>query len=409
MLYFIMQPVLKQSTIHHFMRKSSEQPENQVSTESSKSKELRMNARGVGNSKSESKSLVEQDVQGSGNFMEKEALSKKLNDPSEHSKLDIDSARKDGRKDVPQADQSVIRGSSIPFSRDPFSKALRKDIRLEEIPSTHKLSLEEKLDNNVNTFRRKSLNLKVRKRKQVVNTCPQNNEYTKKVCVKDSEDYLRENKPDLAIAAVTSSQISGIKNILISPEDNDIMKGYLMAVEVKSEALTLSDLEKFETWKESSAFDRCGVSKVTSGKYFSSIELPVSPTFSPRKTTFSSFSPLLLNDSCDGQSQTPNFNTSVSLFSTPSQQDSNTLKAPKSELTKVVKRALFPHNVAKTESYLKVSGHHVSDFSEFSDISLSEFLNTSTETSAETSAETYTIDRYLVLEVTSQTSIDNGR
>lgn len=134
-------------------------------------------------------------------------------------------------------------------------------------------------------------------------------------------------------------------------------------------------------------------------KPLSSRQLPLSPTFSPRKNTQSSFSPLELEKclaTSEEDAQTPGFSTSIPLFSTPSP---NITVSPHTERKKDAKRTLFPATDNPT-----IVANTSSDC--FSDISLSEFLlNLSSVGSSPD------INRYLVLEVTTQTSEvqENGR
>lgn len=129
--------------------------------------------------------------------------------------------------------------------------------------------------------------------------------------------------------------------------------------------------------------------------------LPLSPTFSPRKTTCSSFSPSELGKCVvtnEEQTPTAGFNASISLFSSPSP---NLLTSPHASRNKQAKRTLFPSPATRTEN----SSEYANVSCLGSDISLSEFLNLSAVVSSEASA----INRYLVLEVVSQTSADIGR
>ncbi len=145
--------------------------------------------------------------------------------------------------------------------------------------------------------------------------------------------------------------------------------------------------------------------KSVSIKELSNFELPISPTFSPRKAACSaSFSPLLSSlAGHEEKPQTPCFNTSIPLFSTPAHSDSGT---PKQAAAKATKRALF--HGSTTPNYQRMRSKHESDFSFQDDISLSEFLNCSLSDSN----RTYGISQYLVLEVGMQTCMevnDNGR
>lgn len=145
-----------------------------------------------------------------------------------------------------------------------------------------------------------------------------------------------------------------------------------------------------------------------SAKSLSRMSLPFSPTFSPRKNTCSSFSPLELGKRLaanEEQAQMPGLNTSIPLFSTPSP---NVISSPHTERKKVAKRALFSITPMESSSECAdASNSHDCFFG--NDVSLSEFLNIS---NVMDSIETPEINRYLVLEVATQASAevqDNGR
>lgn len=119
-----------------------------------------------------------------------------------------------------------------------------------------------------------------------------------------------------------------------------------------------------------------------------STALPISPTFSPRKVTLSSFSPIELRKSLGKYSQLPNSDVVIS------------------ETRKTAKRTLFSQD-STTATSQEHSGLNNCSFE--SDVSLSEFLNLSSASCNHHHSPE--VNRYLVLEVTTQTSgsQENGR
>ena len=175
---------------------------------------------------------------------------------------------------------------------------------------------------------------------------------------------------------------------LMSADDWEIMKSYsVAATEVNSAPLALEKV------------DAVTPRKALSVKDSSNSDLPISPTFSPRKVTSLAFlSPLCSSlTRHERKSLTPCFNTSIPLFSTPNHSDAAT---PKSLSAEAARRTLFHHSDTTTNGQDK----HESDISFNDDISLSEFLNSSLSGSNRACG----INQYLVLEVDGQSSIEVG-
>lgn len=288
--------------------------------------------------------------------------------------------------------QSVNVTSSTPHRHNPFSKALslKKEFNVKEklFPVSHKQE-GTKPCGSVISLKRKSLSL--RKRKHNVST--QNYDESNKVCSKTharEDSSQRESKTKSTLPRCASianyQQLSNDGMLIIYPEDEDMMKGYSMDTEITP---------LLETPKECAS---CYVSTPRSHtKPLSCFELPKTPTFSP------TFSPHMLRSSL---AETLSANKSISLFSPPSQLEQSVSWSPRSEQKKA-KRALFPYN-GLAENHIESSAGSNKEYSFGNDVNLSEFLN-SFEAMSET---TNVINRYLVLEVVTQTSTkvyDNGR
>ncbi len=237
---------------------------------------------------------------------------------------------------------------------------------------------------------RKSLSLsKNRKRKhRILNFSPQKAKRTES---KGEEDI------DSISEFASSRDIDAHRIRREISEDEEMMKGYTES----PRRIHLSDISKNNSesehnYAESSYFDP---------------KLPVSPTFSPRKHSLSSFSPFLLKDShqCSQGIESPNedLTNSIPLFSTPLQSDSRFTSPNK----KVTKRALFLHDsdsLYEKETCAddgKTTNGSVHEFSFGGDISLSQFLYNSMDVSNNKGTS---LNRYLVLEVVTQTSTEIG-
>ena len=191
------------------------------------------------------------------------------------------------------------------------------------------------------------------------------------------------------VCGIVSEELEG--NGLMSVEDYELMRTYSKS----GEAIPVTFANE-----ELSEAKRLTPKKPT--KELSGLELPDSPTFSPRKAMSStSFSPLFsLLAGCEEKLQTPCLNTSVPLFSTPINSGllSCTPTAASTPTTVTgAKRILF-HATTPADH---VRSRHDSEVSFKDDISLSEFLNCSL-------SDSIGINQYLVLEVGTQTSVEVG-
>ena len=199
---------------------------------------------------------------------------------------------------------------------------------------------------------------------------------------------------------ITTSRSAGRKSLSLKKRSHPFSQKLNGIAKKQCAAENVDALQSQEVLKVSPNNGSCG-------KLPASMLLPVSPTFSPRKKSCSSFSPMDL-EAClgakDKQSATPGFNSSMPLFSSPLP---STLVSPCGQSKHAAKRLLFP---TKTSSSVRESDSLDQTADSFfgNDISLSDILDLSVASTAQAAS----INRYLVLEVVTQTSVEvqeNGR
>lgn len=296
------------------------------------------------------------------------------------------------------------------------------------------------------------LSLKIRKRKyRVTSASPPCDQTSKKPCTLNSSNE-EQKSPSLDF----QTKVEHIKNSVkknssfvkpLSPEDKEMMLGYTES-SLPPKKLTLADLEQFEQTKqaqnleEQTFLNNQNVSqfqqikqtpfKSQSSKH-STKNISLTPTFSPRKSTPTSFTHVLtesnreLDTPLDKPIGSQPLDTSVPLFSTPALSENKpdlSLSLRRCSSSKTVKetpkRVLFEsEDASQGEKMVSTSLHShesgkSSDFSFGDDFDISELMDHSglMEQSCDLVKNTRgsgDLNRYLVLEATTQECVEQNR
>ena len=317
-------------------------------------------------------------------------------------------------------------------------KLVKKEPLEEKCTESHaginKLSSSSPLSESNAQSKPKLLSLKIRKRKyRVTDTSPPSEQSLKKACTMNSLDVSKTSK--LRSQAKVDNNCKVVKKSTtllgnLSSEDEEMVLGYTNTP-VPAKKLSLADLEHFEELKEKHHFKadkdwsvqqhKCTPLRNQPHNLVDKTVtriVPFSPTFSPRKPTPTSFTHILEERSVASvgkHGSSEDLNTSVPLFSTPTNYSNVTAglctqRSSTQSVKATPQRTLFGkgENERMTGSSLSKQTSR-NNFSFGDDFDMSELMDHSLlDESCEHKKGSYDLNRYLVLEATTQECIDQN-
>ena len=278
--------------------------------------------------------------------------------------------------------------------RNPFKKPTSSRIPQTE-PNVPSRPVEHCGDSANSGSSRKPLSLKVRKRKYRTVISPENS---------------------MNLKSLSSSKIPRVEENGLSEDEVDLLSMYAGVIQ-NQKTLTLSDLEHSDNASlETPSLESCPpdstsrheVSTPTKPQIIHNQQLPLTPTFSPRRHSPKHFSPFLQRRAkC-----TRSVDTNTPATSTPEGSGQIVRSHTSSDLTSSKRRVLFSESKPLAPSSVENMSVSSGEYGFEDDMNLSEFLDQSEflrEWDSSLSRQSPCLCRYLVLEKVSQMSSNTER